>query len=352
MDFKNLIANEQTLREIIPPYPAIMDKRIKSQLDSYSLEFLNMACVAVLGFSDHLLGMHYLDLKNNHFKVSSNNRLTFTLPNKQLSHIKFKSYCSLYFLIPGVGHGLRINGHTLNTNGQGPLDEQKVSIYIDEVYVHCSRAIVRSSLWKQNSDQVNQNVLQALNSYQGKFTSLDENIQNFIEASPFIFLKTQDDKGHCELSPRGDPEKIVNVINDTTLLIAERAGNKVAKSMRNILLNPSACLSFLIPQVHNTLTITGEAQLTSDDELLKPLTINKKTPKVGILISIKSIVFTHQQDGLMSSDIWNSKKHMSEKSLTAFSKVLSHHMNGTGLLGKVSTPVINAIVRHDLKNLY
>ncbi len=352
MDFENLIHNEQTLRKIIPAYPAIMDKRIKSQLDDYCLEFIQLASLAVLGFDNPQLGMHYLDIKNSHFKIASNNRLSFAIPNVELLSFPFKSHCSLYFLIPGVGHGLRVNGHTVKTNEQEAAKTQHLNFYIDEVYVHCSRAIVRSSLWKEPKFKIDDTLLKALNSFQGKCNSLNSSIRGFIQSSPFIFLKTQDEKGHCEISPRGDPEQIVNIIDNNTLLIAERAGNKVAKSMRNILLNPSACLSFLIPQVHNSLTITGKAQLTYDAQLLTPLTINKKTPKIGILISIQSITFTNQQDGLASSDIWNADSYINEKQLTKFSKVLSHHMNGTGLLGKASTPVINAIVRHDLKNLY
>ena len=352
MDFKNIITNEQALRKIIPSYPVIMDKRIKPQLDDYSLEFIHLASVAVLGFSDHQLGIHYLDLKNNHFQIASNNRLTMAIPNIELSIFPFKSYCSLYFLIPGVGHGLRVNGHTVKTNDKDASGAQQLSIYIDEVYVHCSRAIVRSSLWNSTQLKMNKKHLQTMNAFEGTNRSLNSNIQTFIESSPFIFLKTQNEKGQCEISPRGDPEQIVNIIDNNTLLIAERAGNKVAKSMRNILLNPSICLSFVIPQVNNTLTITGKAKLTSNIKLLEPLTINKKTPKVGIIISIQSIKFMNQQDGLTNSGIWNNENYINEKSLTKFSKVLSHHMNGTGLLGKATTPVINAIVRHDLKNLY
>lgn len=352
MDNINVITNEPALRKIIPAYPAIMDKRIKPQLDDYSLEFINLARVAVLGFSDHQLGMHYLDLKNNHFQVASNNRLTMAIPSIELSGFPFKSYCSLYFLIPGVGHGLRVNGHTVKTNEKDASGAQHLSIYIDEVYVHCSRAIVRSSLWNSTQLKMDRTHIQTMNDFEGTDPSINSSIQSFIESSPFIFIKTQDEKGHCEISPRGDPEQIVNIIDNNTLLIAERAGNKVAKSMRNILLNPSACLSFLIPQVNNTLTITGKAKLTNDIKLLEPLTINKKTPKVGIIISIQSIRFINQQDGLTNSGIWNTENYVNEKSLTKFSKVLSHHMNGTGLLGKATTPVINAIVRHDLKNLY
>jgi len=352
MDFKNLIDNEQALRKIIPSYPAIMDKRIQPHLDDYSLEFIELASVALLGFDNHQLGMHYLDIKNNPFKIASNNRLTFTMPNVEHSGFCLKFHCSLYFLIPGVGHGLRINGHTVKTKEKGLSGARHLNFYIDEVYVHCSRAIVRSSLWKEQKFKMDKTLLKALNNFQGKCNSLDSSIRSFIQSSPFIFLKTQDENGHCELSPRGDPEQIVNIIDNNTLLIAERAGNKVAKSMRNILLNPSVCLSFLIPQVHNTLTIIGKAQLTYDIELLTPLTINKKIPKVGILISIQSIAFTNQQNNLASSNIWHTDSYINEKQLTKFSKVLSYHMNGTGLLGKASTPLINAIVRHELKNLY
>ena len=352
MDSKYLINNEQALRKIIPPYPAIMDKRIKTQLDHYSLEFIHHASVAILGFNDQQQGMYFLDLKNTHFKIPSNNRLTVSSNNMELSGMHFNSYCSLYFLIPGVGHGLRVNGHIVKTNNKEHSEQLPLNIHINEVYVHCSRAIVRSGLWKQPTLKMDETLLNALNSFQGQCSSLDSSIRSFIQSSPFIFLKTQDKKGHCEISPRGDPEQIVNIIDDNTLLIAERAGNKVAKSMRNILQNPSTCLSFLIPQVHNSLTITGYAQLTCDTRLLKPLTINKKTPKVGILIFIKNIAFINSKNDLASSGIWNTEKYINEKNLTAFSKVLSHHMNGTGLLGKASTPLINAIVRHDLRNLY
>lgn len=351
MSKTTIIKNEQALRDILPAYPAIMDKRIKPELDTFSLEFINQASVAVLAFNQGGIAMEYLDLKASNFMVSSNNRLQITLPDNTTALNTNRSHCSLYFLIPGVGHGLRVNGHTMTSTYQKKTQQQSLSIFIDQVYVHCSRAIVRSGLWKGNNQPVYEHDINLLNNMKGSLNSLTEDSRAFIKYAPVLFLKTQDQHNCSDLSPRGDPVNIANIIDNKTLLIAERAGNKVAKSMRNILINPYATISFLIPGVVNSLTVSGTAQVTSCPEKLTPLTIDKKTPKLGILIHVDNVEF-NPCPGLSSSDLWNPKKHINEKSLTPFSKVLSYHMNGTGLLGKASSPIIGAIVRHDLKNLY
>ena len=48
------------------------------------------------------------------------------------------SSMSLYFLIPGIGHGLRLNGEV------NPVKEG-VLLDVRNAYLHCARAAVRSS---------------------------------------------------------------------------------------------------------------------------------------------------------------------------------------------------------------
>jgi predicted pyridoxine 5'-phosphate oxidase superfamily flavin-nucleotide-binding protein len=57
----------------------------------------------------------------------------------------------------------------------------------------------------------------------------------FIERSPFICIATSDPAGNCDLSPRGDPNGFVRILDERTLLIPERPGNKLADSLRNML---------------------------------------------------------------------------------------------------------------------
>ena len=362
MTQKNTVNSEDHLRKIIPHYPPVMDKRIKPQLDDYSLEYIHLSRQLVLGFSDSALGMHYLDLNSCQFNITSMNRLSFSLTDLKLPNNLNNIHCSLYFIIPGVGHGLRVNGHTIKTNATNREKEENtnseedlnnralIHIYIDEVYVHCSRSAVRSGLWNEASI-VSASLIQQFNNMSGSDKNINESSNRFIESAPFLFLKTQDSKGKTDISPRGDPDKIVNILENNTVLIAERSGNKVAKSMRNIMQSHTAALSLLIPGCNNTLTLYGKAQVTSNKALLEPLTINKKTPKLGILINIQHFEFSNSES-LTSSELWNAKHHKSAGDLTTFSKVLTHHMKGTGIMGKISTPIIKAIVHHDLNNLY
>src|SRR5688572_16680290 len=60
----------------------------------------------------------------------------------------------------------------------------------------------------------------------------------FIERSPLVCVATSDGAGNCDVSPRGDPAGFVRTIDDRTLLIPERPGNRLADSLRNILANP------------------------------------------------------------------------------------------------------------------
>ena len=60
----------------------------------------------------------------------------------------------------------------------------------------------------------------------------------YIERAPFMCLATSDEHGRCDVSPRGDPPGFVRVLDERTLLVPERPGNRLADSLTNILKNP------------------------------------------------------------------------------------------------------------------
>src|SRR5262252_9385467 len=63
---------------------------------------------------------------------------------------------------------------------------------------------------------------------------LNDKTRVFVERSPFVVIATCDDAGHCDVSPRGDPPGFVRILDDRTLLVPERPGNKLADSLCNI----------------------------------------------------------------------------------------------------------------------
>jgi PPOX class probable FMN-dependent enzyme len=127
--------------------------------------------------------------------------------------------------------------------------------------------------------------------------------RTLIERSPFVLLATASATGECDVSPRGDPAGFVRILDDRTLLLPERPGNRLADSLRNILGNPRVGLLFVIPGVGETFRVNGRATLTTDASLLDPCAVEGKLPRLGILIDIEA-AFTHCSKAFLRSQLW------------------------------------------------
>lgn len=325
----HLILTDSALREIIPAGPAILDKRIQPTLDFYSLEFLSKACLVILGTHSDVVPMMALQYQQ-HITVENESRLTITgLPESFEDIGNPPSFASLFIIVPGIGHSLRING-------QFESGHPQCRFHINEVYFHCARAAARSELFGNGAKS-------KLN------TLITEHA--IIQQSPYLLLKTKNTQGKTEISPRGDEEGFVKTINTNTLFIPERPGNKIAVSLRNIIQCPDIEILFIVPHTPYTLNVRGSATITKDPTLLRLSDVNGKQAKVGIQIEILEKKFQLDKN-LEECDLWNSEKFVNKQSLTPFAKALSSHINGTGLLGKATHLVVGAVVKHDMNNLY
>jgi len=156
---------------------------------------------------------------------------------------------------------------------------------------------------------------------------LNDLTRQFVERSPFMLLATSSTDGTCDVSPRGDPAGFVHILDEETLLIPERPGNKLADSLRNVLANPQVGLLFPIPGVGDTLRVNGRAALTTDPALLGPLAVEGKTPKLGLIVEIDE-VFTHCSKAFIRSDLWNPERHIARSELPSQGEIL-HSLNST-----------------------
>ena len=133
--------------------------------------------------------------------------------------------------------------------------------------------------------------------------------RQYIERSPFLCIATADAAGDCDLSPRGDPAGFVRIIDDRTLLLPERPGNRIADTLRNVLANPHVGLLFLVPGVTETFRVNGRASLTTDPELLAPCAVEGKLPKLGILVEIDE-AYTQCSKALLRSSLWDPERFL------------------------------------------
>ncbi|HXF61549.1 MAG TPA: MSMEG_1061 family FMN-dependent PPOX-type flavoprotein, partial [Caldilineaceae bacterium] len=114
-------------------------------------------------------------------------------------------------------------------------------------------------------------------------SSLDEHCRAFIAKSPFLLIGSADARGHMDVSPKGDPPGFVRVLDDKTLAIPDRPGNRRADTFGNILQNPKVALIFLVPGKQETLRVSGTAQIVRDQWLRELMPVRGKTPDLALV---------------------------------------------------------------------
>ena len=112
-------------------------------------------------------------------------------------------------------------------------------------------------------------------------------LKAYIEQSPFLCLATHDADGSSDVSPRGDAPGFVHVLDDKTLVIPERPGNKRLDSVVNIINQPQLALVFMIPGVLETVRVNGRGAISTDPELLALFPVNGKLPQLVIVVTVE-----------------------------------------------------------------
>ena len=149
---------------------------------------------------------------------------------------------------------------------------------------------------------------------------LNELTRQFVDRSPFVLLATSAPDGSCDVSPRGDPPGFVRILDEQTILLPERPGNRLADSLRNVLRNPHVGLLFVIPGVSDTLRVNGRATIVTDEELLASCAVEGKVPKLGLLVDVEE-VFTHCSKAVLRAELWDSSRHVDRSELPASGEI-------------------------------
>ena len=127
----------------------------------------------------------------------------------------------------------------------------------------------------------------------------------WLKASPFCVIATCDTAGNCDASPKGDPAgQLIHVLDERTIVIAERPGNKRADGYLNILANPHVGIISLIPGRNDTLRINGRARLVRDAPFFDDLAVRGQRPVLAMVVEIDQ-VFSHCPKAFMRSGLWD-----------------------------------------------
>jgi uncharacterized protein len=150
---------------------------------------------------------------------------------------------------------------------------------------------------------------------------LDKYDRLFLSKSPFLCLGTAGADGEAEVSSRGDPPGFVRVLDDRTLFIPERPGNRRADTLGNLLRNPHIALMAFVPGMDETLRIRGRARILTDSELLAGSAVKGKIPKLGILIVVDRVTF-HCGKAVKRSSLWGEEYKIERSEFPSLAQIL------------------------------
>lgn len=132
---------------------------------------------------------------------------------------------------------------------------------------------------------------------------LSEAQRDWLSHSPLGFVATTDADGRLDVSPKGDPAGFVHIVDDTTIAIPERPGNKRVDGFVNVLQRPRVGTVFLIPGRGDTLRINGTARVMSDADYFDTMTVDGKRPILALEIAVDEVFF-HCPKAFLRSDAW------------------------------------------------
>ncbi len=153
---------------------------------------------------------------------------------------------------------------------------------------------------------------------------IDAFCQAWIEKSPFLVMTTVDAAGNLDASPKGDPAGFVRVIDDKTMAIPDRPGNRRYDGFRNILQTGRIGLIFLVPNRNEVVRVNGSALVVRDQELRSSMAIKDRIPEFAIVVNVEE-AFYHCGKAIIRSGLWLPENAASTSGLPTYSQALDQH---------------------------
>ena len=248
------------LEAILGKTPPAVNLKVIDHADANAARWLAASPLMFAGFSDGHGGIA-ITLGGGEAGFAGAEPATLSIPLAALDDsglaVPGSRFGSL-FLVPGIGETLRINGSV------AAAEDGIARIAVGECYVHCAKALIRSSFWSAEP-------LDRAPATPGEFAA----------ATRFMALATIDVAGGADLSPKGDPAGSMTHVAGDQLWFADRPGNRRADSFRNIITQPRVAAALLIPGSPCVAIVRGAAMPTDDATARAHFAVQDKVPLIA-----------------------------------------------------------------------
>ncbi|MCK1815897.1 FAD-binding oxidoreductase [Streptomyces sp. XM4011] len=312
-DLRRLTTVHEVERIVGRPAPAVLLKQI-STLDEGCRTVLDRCPIAAFGYrdADGTSRTTFIGGTPGFVRVHSPTRISFSLPGPGDPH----GPVSFFFLLPGVGEILRVNGSVAARKGA------ETTVDIEEAYVHCAQAVLRSRLWQPPA-------LPALAEPSAEITDDGPlhrpGVAEFLAAAPFLALSTWDSSGGSDTTPRGDGQAVARILDSRTLVIPDRKGNKRADTLHNLLHDDRLSVAALVPGRTGVLHLRGRGTITDDPVLLETMALRGMPPHLALLIDVEHAEVTGN-DAVARSRPWTPGSHVERGTVPDLIALAGEHL--------------------------
>lgn len=301
-----VLAGEADLEAVVGARPAMMMRKSITFLDGHCTRFLACSPFAVMGTTTRTGALQTIALGGEPGLLAPRTDTVLELGDVSGKDVVDGAPAGLLALVPGYGETLRINGRLRISNNLATLD-------VEEALLHCAKAIMRSELWTAppTPEPPGNPAMPATGA--------------FLAGAPFLVLASTDADGHTDASPRGDPPGLIVQIDEATIAIADRPGNRRTDTLHNLMQDPRLALLALTPGSSQAAEIRGTAHVCTDRVMLESMRLRGRTPKVALVIDVEHRDL-RDEPALTSAALWDPSRHIVEGKLPRAATIWADHV--------------------------
>ncbi|WP_433688651.1 pyridoxamine 5'-phosphate oxidase family protein [Micromonospora carbonacea] len=304
------------------PASMVMLKQIAA-LDEGCRAVLARCPIAAFGYrdADGVSRTTFIGGTPGFVRVRSPTRVSFSLPEPGDP----RGPVSFFFLLPGVGEILRLNGSVAARRTAA------TTVDIEEVWVHCAQAVLRSRLWQPPAPAEPAVVVP------GDGPLCRPGVAEFLAAARFLALSTWDGRGGSDTSPRGDRQAVARILDGRTLVIPDRRGNRRADTLHNLLRDDRLSLAALVPGRSEVLHVRGRGAITDDPALLEAMALRGTPPHAALVIDVEHAEVTGG-DPVARSRMWARDSHVERGTVPDLMALAGEHLTANTAASRGGPP--------------